>query len=246
MSAHYDTIGKGYAIYRKPDVRIAEMIRAALGDAASAVNIGAGAGSYEIPGIHVAAVEPSAEMIAQRPPTAIKAVQATAESIPFPDNSFDAATAFLTTHHWSDVEKGLGEMKRVARKRCVFFDGDLRGHDFWLLRDYFPEILARPFPSFPLDDARRIFGNLQIVPLPIPWDCTDGFLCAYWRRPEAYLDAGVRSAISIFHGAPDVEAQMARLSRDIDDGTWARRNAHLLDETEHDYGYRLIIADIRD
>ncbi|MFZ1988572.1 MAG: class I SAM-dependent methyltransferase [Alphaproteobacteria bacterium] len=247
MSALYDRLGKGYAAYRRPDPRIAAMIRAALGDAKSAVNFGAGAGSYEIAGLHVAAIEPSAEMIAQRPAWLAKAVQAFAEDAPFADKSFDAATAFLTTHHWRDQEKGLNEMKRVARKRCVFFDGDLRGLlDFWLLRDYFPDMLSQPAPVLSTDVLHHVFGEARVAPVLVPWDCTDGFLCAYWRSPERYLDPGARNAISFFHNALDVEARIERLRRDINDGTWARRNAHLLSETEHDYGYRLIIAELRD
>jgi len=247
VAALYDTIGKGYADYRKPDPRIAAMIRASLGDAESVVNFGAGAGSYEIAGLHVAALEPSSEMIAQRPASLAKAVRASAEDAPFADKSFDAATAFLTTHHWRDQEKGLSEMKRVARKRCVIFDGGLDALlGFWLLRDYFPDMLTIPAPVLSMDLVHRVFGAVRTLPVLVPFDCTDGFLCAYWRRPEAYLDPGARAAISFFHNARDVEMRVEKLRRDIEDGTWARRNAHLLNETEHDYGYRLIIAELAD
>jgi SAM-dependent methyltransferase len=244
LNALYDTIGKGYAEYRKPDPRIAKQIEDALGDAQTIINIGAGTGSYEIPGRHIAAIEPSAEMRAQRAPGVLKAIEGTAESLPFPDKSFDAATAFLTTHHWSDLDKGLREMKRVARKRCVFFDQDFSGINFWLLNDYFPEMRQTLKTLLPLDKARAVFGELRIVPVPVPHDCTDGFMCAYWRRPEAYLDPGVRTAISFFAIAQDVERKIEMLRRDLDDGTWMRRNGHILHETEQDFGYRLVIAEI--
>jgi SAM-dependent methyltransferase len=244
VSALYDTIGKGYADYRKADPRIAAMIRAALGDAKAVLNVGGGTGSYELPGLHVAAIEPSATMIAQRAPDAIKPIQGTAEDLPFPDKSFDAATAFLTTHHWRDLAAGLRQMKRVARKRCVFFDQDFGGIEFWLLRDYFPDMLPTFTELLPLATARAVFGEVQVIPVPVPHDCTDGFFCAYWRRPEAYLDPGVRAAISFFAAARDVEARIERLRRDLEDGTWMRRNGYLMEQQQKDYGYRLVIADI--
>jgi SAM-dependent methyltransferase len=243
VSALYDTIGKGYADYRKPDPRIAAMIKAALADAKTAVNVGGGTGSYELPGLHTAVVEPSATMIAQRAPDAIKPVQGTAEDLPFPDKNFDAATAFLTTHHWRDLDAGLREMKRVARKRCVFFDQDFGTRDFWLIRDYFPDMLPSFTALLPLDKARAVFGDVAVVPVPVPQDCTDGFLCAYWKRPQAYLDSGVRAAISFFATAKDVETRIEHLRRDLEDGTWMRRNGDLMQEQQKDYGYRLVIAE---
>ena len=244
MNALYDTIGKGYAVHRRPDPRIAKQIADALGDAQTIVNIGAGTGSYEIPGRHIAAIEPSAEMLAQRAPGATRAIQGFAEAIPFPDKSFDAATAFLTTHHWADLDKGLREMKRVSRKRCVFFDQDFAGIDFWLLNDYFPDMLPKLAALLPLEKARAVFGVVRIVPVPVPHDCTDGFMCAYWRRPHAYLDQAVRNAISFFSLARDVPGRIEKLRRDLEDGTWERRNGHILHETGRDFGYRLLIAEI--
>lgn len=244
MTALYDTLGKGYAAYRKPDPRIAKAIAAALGDAQTIINIGAGTGSYELPGRHVAAIEPAAEMIAQRAPGAVTAIQARAEALPFPDRSFDAATAFLTTHHWSDLPQGLREMKRVARKRCVFLDQTFEGLDFWLLSDYFPEMVQHLSGLLPLDSARAVFGSVRIVPVSVPHDCTDGFMCAYWRRPQAYLDPGVRRAISFFALVRDVEARMEQLRRDLDDGSWDRRNGYLRAQSEMDFGYRLLIAEL--
>jgi len=115
---------------------------------------------------------------------------------------------------------------------------------FWLIDDYFPEMRAGFRPLLPLDTARAVFGELHIIPLPIPHDCTDGFLAAYWRRPQMYLNPRVREAISFFATAGDVQSGIAHLARDIADGTWARRNAGLLDKTEMDYGYRLVIAEL--
>ncbi len=243
MNALYDTIGKGYTNYRRPDPRIAGAIEKALGDAQTVINVGGGGGSYESRHRAVTAVEPSATMIAQRPPGSAKAIQGSAEALPFADKSFDAATAFLTTHHWSDLDKGLREMKRVARGPCVFLDHQMRDLKFWMITDYFPETAAQFGPLLPLEAARAVFGSVRVVPVPVPHDCTDGFFCAYWRRPQMYLDPDVRAAISYFAKVDDVEARIERLRRDLDDGTWVRKNASLLDKTEMDYGYRLIIAD---
>jgi SAM-dependent methyltransferase len=239
----YDTIGKGYAKHRQPDPRIAAAIEDALGDAQNVINIGAGTGSYESRSRRTTAIEPSATMIAQRLPDAAKAIQASAENLLFADKSFDAATAFLTTHHWSNLEAGLREMKRVTRGPCIFFDHAPNDMKFWLVEDYFPQMRSGFRPLLPLETARAVFGDVRIVPLPVPQDCTDGFLCAYWRRPQAYLDPRVRDAISFFAKVADDDARIERLRRDLGDGTWARRNGHLLRETEMDFGYRLIITE---
>jgi SAM-dependent methyltransferase len=215
---------------------------AALGTAGSVVNVGAGAGSYEPQDRPVVALEPSATMIAQRQPGAAPVVQASASALPFADKSFDAALAVLTVHHWPDQRQGLSEMARVARKRCVILTW-LPGCSFWLTRDYFPEISERERTMFSVDPFRDVFTCMEIVPVVIPHDCSDGFLCAYWRRPEAYLDPGVRSAISSFAHIPDVKRGLAQLKRDLDDGTWQTRNRDILDRTELDFGYRLLVAE---
>ncbi|HLJ53006.1 MAG TPA: class I SAM-dependent methyltransferase [Rhizomicrobium sp.] len=242
MSALYDTIGKGYADYRKPDPRIASAIVNALGDAQSVVNIGAGTGSYEPTDRNVVAVEPSSKMIAQRPPDAARVEQASATALPFKDKCFDAALAVLTVHHWPDQVRGLKEMARVARQRCVVLTWEVPQTPFWLTRDYFPQILEHDRKTFTLDAYREAFGTFKKRVVPIPYDCTDGFLCAYWRRPEMYFDPGARLAISSFSRLGDVSAALARLRRDLDDGTWLQRNADVLRETELDLGYRLVIA----
>lgn len=97
-----ECIGKTYRATRREDPRIAEAIRSALEDAASAVNVGAGAGSYEPRDRDVLAVEPSATMIRQRPRGAAPAVQACAEAIPLRDKCFHAALA-VDTFHRADV-----------------------------------------------------------------------------------------------------------------------------------------------
>jgi SAM-dependent methyltransferase len=238
----YDTIGVGYTRVRGEDPRIAARIHAALGDARTVLNVGAGAGAYEPRDRDVTAVEPSEVMRAQRPPGAAPAVQASAEALPFPDGSFDAAMAILSDHHWPQRERGLAELRRVARSRVVVVQCAL---DFqsWLDRDYL--VTFRPEgPS--LAELGRHFGMTRQEAVPIPHDCRDGFLHAYWRRPHAYLDPEVRAGISVFRLLPpdDVAEAMERLRADLESGEWERRNGHLLELEELDLGYRLMIAEL--
>jgi SAM-dependent methyltransferase len=241
--AIYDTIGIDYARHRRPDPRIAAMLAAAIGAARSAVNVGAGAGSYEPSGIDLVAVEPSAEMVRQRASSGAPVVRAVAEDLPFPDRAFDAAIAILTLHHWRDWRRGLREMRRVARERIVLLTWDPAHPGFWLTEQYFPGILAmdrRIMP--PVAAIAEVIGPLEVRPLPIPADCTDGFLGAYWARPESYLDSGARQAISTFSKIPDVDAGLEQLAADLRSGAWQERNGTLLAASELDLGYRVLIA----
>jgi len=239
----YDQIGVGYATRRRPDPRIAAAIVDALGPARSVLNVGAGAGSYEPIDRRVLAVEPSPEMIRQRPSGSAPVIQASATALPFPDAAFDATLAVLTVHHWPDRPRGLAELRRVARDRVVILTWEPDAASFWLVDDYFPDLVTLDRAIFePLDALRRLLGPIEVRPVPIPHDCVDGFLGAYWRRPEAYLDAGVRGAISTFTKLADVEPGLARLRQDLADGTWERRNAALLARPALDLGYRLLIS----
>lgn len=242
MTAHYDTIGINYAELRKPDARIAETIRSALGPARTVLNVGAGAGSYEPADREVTAVEPSIEMIRQRPASSATVVQGRAEELPFDDDSFDASMAVLTVHHWSDQAKGLREMRRVTRGPVVILTYDPAFRGFWLT-DYIPELVALDEAQLPpLSTYDQWLGPVAISSVPIPHDCTDGFLCAYWRRPAAYLDPRVRAAISSFWALSDVSQALARLGQDLESGAWAERYSQLLDLDAFDCGYRLVVT----
>ncbi|HYW05878.1 MAG TPA: class I SAM-dependent methyltransferase, partial [Longimicrobium sp.] len=236
----YDRIGIGYSDYRRPDARIAAEITGALGAARSVVNVGAGAGSYEPGERAVVAVEPSAEMIAQRSPAAAPALRGSADALPLRDGSFDAALAILTIHHWPDWRQGLREMRRVARDRVVLFTWDPGHPGFWLVQEYFPEILEVDHAIMPpLAGIAEVLGAVEVRPVPVPADCADGFLGAYWRRPAEYLDAGARGAISSFARLADPESALERLRADLADGGWERQNRALLALPSLDVGYRL-------
>ena len=245
----YDTIGATYTVTRRTEPRIAARIWAALGDARTVLNVGAGTGSYEPPDRDVTAVEPSALMRAQRPAGAAPCVAATAESLPFEDQSFDAAMALHTVHHWQDPIAGLREMRRVARLVVVLtfevvFAVDSSELDrFWLTRDYLPEVADLRVRRSSLTEVATAI-EARIEPVLIPWDCADGFFEAYWRRPDAYLDDDVRRGISVFaRVGQDVEQRAVRSLRDdLASGRWAERNRDLIDLDAADLGARLLIA----
>jgi SAM-dependent methyltransferase len=244
----YDTIGIGYAARRRPDPRIAAVIDTALRDAASVVNVGAGTGSYEPTSRRVVAVEPSSVMIAQRASDAAPCLQGVAESLPLETKSVDAAMAVLTMHHWTDLARGLSELRRVARSRVVLVTWVPDAAPFWLTDDYFPEIVAYDRTVFPAERelcavVERAIGPAHAAPIAIPHDCTDGFLCAYWRRPEAYLRDDVRGAISSFSRF-DPAAGLARLRDDLASGAWRTRHGHVLAHDAMDFGYRLVTVDL--
>ena len=242
MTPAYDTIGVDYANLRKPDLRIAAYIHSALGDSRTVLNVGAGAGSYEPTDRDVTAIEPSAEMIRQRPSGLGTAFQGTAESLSFPDRHFDASMAILTIHHWSDKAKGLAEMRRVTRGPVVLLTFDPKHHGCWLT-DYLPELVTLDEGQMPaMEDYPRWMGPVDVIPVPVPHDCSDGFLYAYWRRPHAYLDPRIRQGMSSFWRIQGAEAALERLAEDLGSGAWDAKYGGLMDLNELDTGYRLVVA----
>lgn len=240
----YERIGGGYSQLRRTEPRIARRIWEALGDAHTVLNVGAGSGSYEPTDRDVTAVEPSATMRTQRPSGAAPCIEASAESLPFEDQSFDAAMAVLSDHHWRDPIAGLLELRRVAQRVVVFQFDDREFPSFWLIRDYLPEFMSLRGSGPGLIERAQAIGA-RIESVPIPWDCADGFFHSYWRRPEMYLEERVRSATSVWGRlGPDIEARAtSALRNDLETGRWTERNAELLALTEADLGARLLIAD---
>jgi SAM-dependent methyltransferase len=245
MSALYDSLGRGYTAVRREDPRIAARIRAALGDARTVVNVGAGAGAYEPRELEVVAVEPSEVMIAQRPEGSAPVVRASAESLPFEDGSFDAAMGVLTDHHWDDHARGLAELRRVARRVVLLTWDPATLSDMWVVSEYFPCFEDTVPSGYRLETTIERLGGARQEVVPIPHDCLDGFFHAYWRRPHAYLDPRVRAGISVFAQLDPgcMEDGLARLRADLDSGQWQRRHAGLLELDELDGGYRLLVHD---
>jgi SAM-dependent methyltransferase len=229
--ADYATLGESYTQYRRPDPRIGAHVAAALGDARTVLNVGAGAGSYEPGDRVVTPVEPSASMRAKRPAGLAVAINATAEQLPFDDGAFDAAMTTFSVHQWGDLRAGLRELRRVTRGPVVILTGDPDlVREFWLY-EYAPEVLdteARRYPSVAAL-ADGLGGTIAVASVPIPLDCSDGFNEAYYGRPEALLDPAARLSCSAWSfPPPEVQQRFTRdLSRDLADGTWDRRHGHL-------------------
>ncbi len=246
MAPRYDSIGQRYAEARRADPRIAEQIRAALGDARHVVNVGAGTGNYEPTDRAVVAVEPSSTMLAQRAPGAAPAVQGVAEHLPFADDTFDAAMATLTVHHWSDPAAGLAELRRVADRQVIFVFDRTHIATYWLVDDYFPEYWEMeseqraPTPA----EIGQHLDVRRVEVIPVPADCTDGFGAAYWQRPEAHLDPAVRASMSWLAQLDPavVERDVARLAAELADGTWESKHGHLRQLDAIDLGYRLVVC----
>jgi|SRR6185437_999488 len=243
----YGSLSVGYANGRRPDPRIAARIRTALTGCLSLANVGAGTGSYEPRDLDVIAVEPSWSMLCQRAQGSAPVVQGRAECLPLRDGAVDAVLGVLTLHHWQDKAGGLLECLRVARQRVLLITFDATaGAGFWLTEDYFSEIHEWDVKQFPsIEQLRGWLGPITIEKIPIPADCIDGFLGAFWRRPRVYLDAEVRAAMSTFAKIMRLEESLERLRRDLESGVWEQRYGHLLTLDELDIGYRLVRRDCK-
>lgn len=227
----YATGVPGRASHRRPDARIAHTIAAALGDARDILNVGAGTGSYETAAHTITAVEPSLALRVRRPAELATAIDAVAENLPFDDGRFDASMALSSVHEWSDPAAGLREMRRVTRGPVLVLTCDpVRVRDFWLY-EYAPDVLdteARRYPRLgELADA--LGGTVDIQPVPVPLDCTDGFNEAYYGRPELLLDPAARQACSAWSFIDDRARQDfdTSLRHALGSGAWDAAFGHL-------------------
>jgi SAM-dependent methyltransferase len=240
----YSSIAGGYSSYRRPDPRIEAAILSALGDAVTVLNVGAGAGSYEPLDRIVTAVEPSASMRAQRPSDR-PAIDATAESLPFDDDRFDASMATFSVHQWPDAKAGLAEMRRVTRGPVVILTADPARVELFWLNDYAPEVMRTEAGRYPnLNRIADALGDAEVVDVAIPFDCTDGFNEAYYGRPEIFLDRGARTANSAWSFVgPEVEERFVRdLSADLESGRWDAKHGELRTQSSFDGALRLVIG----
>jgi SAM-dependent methyltransferase len=242
----YDRHGQTYARHRRTDPRIAARLHAALGEARTVLNVGAGTGSYEPEDRWVLAVEPSAAMRAQRDPDCAPAIDARAESLPLDDRAVDAAMACITVHHWEPPELGLAELRRVARQTAVVLTFDLDALPDWQ-KEFLAEGLAIERPRFPSIEAiaTALGGRIRVEPVPTPADCVDGFFEAFWNRPEALLDPEVRASQSMWALlAPETEHTIVRrLAHALESGAWDERYGYLRDQPSFPGSLRLVISD---
>ena len=246
MDARYDSIGAGYVASRREDPGLMARIEQVLGSARTVVNVGAGAGSYEPPGRHVIAVEPSEVMAAQRPRSKAPAIRAGAGCLPLRDGAVDAAMAVLTVHHWdADRERGVRELRRVASGPIVIVTCDPRvSGEMWLMRDYLPEVAELDRQIFPTPEqlAEWLGGEVRIDIVPIPRDTPDWSLMSFWAHPERVLDVAARNATSGFARMSESVAErvVADVERDLASGEWDRKYGELRTLSEFDAGMRLI------
>ncbi|MGF7239319.1 MAG: class I SAM-dependent methyltransferase [Frankia sp.] len=241
----YETHGVAYASRRRTDPRIAAHVHAALGDARTVLNVGAGAGSYEPSDRYVAAVEPSASMRSQRPPELAPAIDAVAQALPFDDRSFDAAMAIITVHQWSDVDAGLRELRRVSRGPVVVLSIDAVALGSFWLAEYVPELFAAERRRFPtVEHLVDVLGPATVTTVPVPIDCVDGFSEAYYGRPERLLEPAVRSAQSgwAFVDPAATRRGVERLRADLSSGAWDARYGALRAQPEFAGSLRLVTA----
>lgn len=244
--ANYAQIGPGYAQYRRPEPAIAARIEGALGDAATVLNVGAGAGSYEPLDREVTAVEPSATMRAQRPQQLSAAIAASSENLPFADDSFDASMATFTVHQWQDLAKGLAEMRRVTRGPVVILSCDpALLSRFWLI-DYAAKVIETEASRYPAPDRiAELLGGARIEAVPIPLNCTDGFGEAYYGRPEMLLDEGARQANSAwsFLTEAEVASAVSALRTDLQSGRWDELHGELRSQAFFEGSLVLIVGE---
>jgi SAM-dependent methyltransferase len=232
----YQEHGVGYATQRRTDPRIAAFVRAGLGDARTIINVGAGAGSYEPEDRYVLPVEPSAAMRAQRPGHLAPALDASADRLPFDDDSFDAAMATVTVHQWPDAVAGLRELRRVARGPVVVLTFNGAVLDRLWLAEYSPELVAaerRRYPAIELI-AAELGATTTVREIPVPIDCVDGFTEAYYARPERFLDPAVRRSQSAWTFVDDAAEARAveQLRGDLESGAWDQLYGHLRSQAE--------------
>lgn len=240
----YDQIGHRYSNTRLPDPRIARGLHDTIRDCRSVVNVGAGVGAYEPADRCIVAIEPSITMIKQRRAGSAPAVQAVASALPLKDQCADATTAILTVHHWQLRSEALSELGRISRKRIVFLTWDPDHEGFWLTQQYLPSIAALDRKIFPaMSELARALGAIRTTVLPIPHDCLDGFLGAFWRRPEAYLDPAIRAGMSTFSRIDDEQVGLERLRKDLASGAWERRFGHVRTHSALDIGYRIVTVE---
>jgi SAM-dependent methyltransferase len=243
----YDRFGQKYSGQRRTDPRIAAYVKEALGDAQTILNVGAGAGSYEPEGRYVIAVEPSATMRAQRmAQQKVPAINAKADALPFDDGAFDATMAMVTVHHWPDMAKGLKELRRVTKNQVIIMTFDPDSLDLFWNVHYFPELIAVEKARYPtLDFIRQALGGeSEVIPVPIPLDCVDGFQEAYYGRPEAFLQKEVRMSQSAWGFlSPEVEARIVqKLADELASGEWDRKYGHYRTQPTFTCALRLVIA----
>ena len=253
----YNLIGQQYSKTRIPDIRIINRLIDLLNLPKGSIiaDIGAGTGGYSLAlankGFLVNAVEPSIVMQKQAVEhQQIKWFTGYAENLPLLDNSVDAVVSILAIHHFSNLEKAFQEMQRIIRDGAIILlTFDIRlAQKIWLY-DYFPFLWEDALRFLPLNEQVNLIQSntkrrVEAIPLLLPYDLSDLFAAAGWRRPELYLQPEVRAGISSFALANQdlIEQGVKLLAADLTSGKWRRKYGDIHNLTEIDIGYRFIRA----
>ncbi|MEH2283801.1 MAG: methyltransferase domain-containing protein [Nostoc sp.] len=253
----YNSIGQQYSKTRVPDIRIVNKLIDLLNLPKGSIiaDIGAGTGGYSIElanqGFLVNAIEPSVVMQKQAVEhSQVKWFSGYAEDLPLSDKSVDAVVSILTIHHFSHLEKAFQEMHRIIRDGAIILlTFDIRlAQKIWLY-DYFPFLWEDALRFLPLNKQVNLIQSntkrrVEAIPLLLPYDLSDLFAAAGWRRPELYLQPEVRAGISSFALANQdlVEQGVKLLTADLSSGEWSKKYSDIHNLTEIDIGYRFICA----
>lgn len=251
MKPVYDRIGDSYDTTRKADREISATLARLIGLRSDGqyLDIGCGSGNYTVAlagaGGAWTGVEPSIRMLdlARQKPANVTWVQAPAEELPFPDQSFDGAIATLCIHHFSDLAVAFQQAGRVLKPgfRLILFTVlPEQVLAFWLKR-YFPEMLARDAEQLPslsqIEDA-LVGTGLSIVETE-PYFTTerteDFFFFSGKYRPEIYLSENIRNSMSCFRISitdEELARGLTELERDIGTGAITR----IIADGENDLG----------
>ncbi|MHC5021803.1 MAG: class I SAM-dependent methyltransferase [Planctomycetota bacterium] len=86
---------------------------------------------YRIMAVDIAAgmMRSGRELAAEHGITNIRWVQAPAEALPFPDNTFDVLVSRTAAHHFQSLDQACAEMGRVVRRGGRIVITDIAGYD---------------------------------------------------------------------------------------------------------------------
>ncbi|ACC80952.1 class I SAM-dependent methyltransferase [Nostoc punctiforme] len=251
----YNSIGLHYSKTRVPDIRIVNKIIDLLNLPKNSIiaDIGAGTGGYSLAlankGFLVNAIEPSLVMQKQAVEhPQVKWFTGYAENLPLLDNSVDTVVSILAIHHFSHLPKAFQEMHRIIKNGAIILlTFDIRlAQKIWLY-DYFPFLWEDALQFLPLNEQINLIQintkrRVEAIPLLLPYDLSDLFAAAGWRRPELYLQAEVRAGISSLALANQdlVDQGVKLLTADLSSEKWRKQYGDIHNLTEIDIGYRFI------
>lgn len=233
----YDTIGTNYNNTRRADSYIAGRLYDLLNPVKGGkyIDIGTGTGNYlnalSAMGLNFTGIEPSATMLekARLHNPAAEIIQAKAENIPLPDNSFDGGMGTFTVHHWDDMLKGFSEIYRILKPGSNFVllsFTPAQLHNYWLYH-YFPNTMKRSAEVVvSIEEMTAVFESCGFTGVItenyfVHDGLTDHFLYSNKYRPEQYLNPAIRngaSSFTVYADQPEVERGLLQLEADIKSG----------------------------